>query len=307
MRRGAIEAIHIPRSPLDVLCQQIVAMVAMEPWPAPALFEFVRGVFSYKDLSYDLLVAALDMLTGAFPAAETGGPSPRLNWDQFTDVLSARKGSRLIAVTNAGTIADRGNYGVFLADTGGTKPTRIGELDEEMVYEARVGETFILGASTWRITEIGRDRVLVAPAPAEPGKLPFWKGDGPGRPIETGRALGAFYRHLASVDADVADAWLRDSYPVDAYARANIIQFVAAQKAATDVVPSDRHIVIELFRDQLGDHRMCILSPFGARVHTPWALAIEEALGRSSGLAIQSLATDDGIALRFSDGIAPPA
>jgi ATP-dependent Lhr-like helicase len=306
MKKGAIEPIGIPRQPLDVLAQQIVAMVAMEPWTVDALEALLRRTFSYRELPRELLLATLDMLAGVFPTTETADLRPRLNWDRATDILTPRKGSRLLAVTNGGTIADRGLYGVFLAGEEGKKAVRVGELDEEMVHEARVGETFILGATTWRIAEITRDRVVVTPAPGEPGKLPFWKGEGPGRPLETGRALGAFYRQLASMTAGEADAWLAAHYPVDASARDNLIDHVATQRAATGVVPTDRDIVIEIFRDQLGDHRLCILSPFGARVHAPWALALEELLGRRSGVEVQSLWTDDGIAIRFADGTAPP-
>jgi ATP-dependent Lhr-like helicase len=306
MLKGQIEPVRIPRHALDVLAQQIVAMVAMDSWTIDEIERLIRRTTNYRELPHELLLATLDMLAGVFPASETADLRPRLNWDRTTDVLTARKGSRLLAVTNGGTIADRGLYGVFLAGTPEGRPVRVGELDEEMVHEARVGETFILGASTWRIAEITRDRVLVTPAPGEPGKLPFWKGEGPGRPVETGRALGAFYRELASKSAGAAETWLSTHYPLDTNARDNLIDFIAQQKASTGVVPSDRSIVVERFRDQLGDWRVCILTPFGARIHAPWALALEEQLGRRLGVEVQSLWTDDGIAMRFADGQAPP-
>ncbi|HEX8951554.1 MAG TPA: DEAD/DEAH box helicase, partial [Polyangia bacterium] len=232
-------------------------------------------------------------------------------WDRARDELSARKDARLLAIVNAGTIPDRGLYGVHL----GAEGPRIGELDEEMVHELRVGQTFLLGASSWRAVEIGRDRVIVTPAPGEPGKMPFWRGEGPGRPLELGRALGAFVRALAEKrDAD-AVAWLGADYKLDARAARNLLAYVREQAAATGELPTDETIVIERFRDELGDWRVCILSPFGARVHAPWALALEARLGQASGFAVQSLWSDDGIVLRFAasdgsdggDGDAAPA
>ncbi|HRE91928.1 MAG TPA: helicase-related protein, partial [Myxococcota bacterium] len=311
MLEGQIESITIPKNPLDVLAQHLVAMVAVEPWSISAAKTLVKGAYPFTDLTEDVWLATLDMVSGHFPGNDLAELRPRINWNRTTDMLEARKGSRLIATVNGGTIPDRGLYGVFLAgESDGKKAVRVGELDEEMVHEARVGETFMLGASTWRITEITRDRVMVTPAPGEPGKMPFWKGDGPGRPIETGRRLGAFTRQLAELvdDEDAADRMLATHTPLDLKARKNLITHIREQRAATGVVPSDRTIIVERFKDELGDLRVCILTPFGARVHAPWALAIEESLGQKTGQEVQAIYTDDGISLRFAapDPIPPP-
>jgi len=300
MREGRIEALTIPKNPLDVLAQHVVAMCASETWRVAEVLALVRRVASFRELSEDVFVATLDMLTGRFPSNEVADLRPRLTWNRADDTLVGRKGARLLAAVNAGTIPDRGLYGVFIAgDDGDKKPRRVGELDEEMVHEARVGETFMLGASTWRIQEITRDRVIVTPAPGEPGKMPFWHGDGPGRPVETGRALGAFVRDIGERDEGDADRVLATRYPLDARARKNLIAYLKDQRAATEVLPSDRQIVVERFKDELGDHRVCILSPFGGRVHAPWALALEHVIGQRTGQEVQALWTDDGIALRF--------
>ena len=311
MLEGKIEALTIPRNPLDVLAQQIVAMVAVEPWSVEGAKNLVRRAYPFAELTDDVWLATLDMLAGRFPSTDLADLRPRITWNRTTDMLESRKGTRLIATVNGGTIPDRGLYAVFLATgetEGSGKPVRVGELDEEMVHEARVGETFLLGASTWRIAEITRDRVMVTPAPGEAGKMPFWKGDGPGRPIETGRVLGAFTRQLAELveDEDEADRFLAVQVPLDAKARKNLIAHVRDQRAATGLVPSDRTIVIERFKDELGDVRICILTPFGARVHAPWALALEETIGQKTGQEVQAIYTDDGIALRFADGDKAP-
>jgi ATP-dependent Lhr-like helicase len=299
MREGRIEAVQVPRNPLDVLAQHIVAMVSMEPWTTADLERLVRRTATYRDLSRELLEATLDMLAGVFPSSELADLRPRIARDHATDTLTARKGARLLAVTNGGTIADRGLFGVFLAASEGGRPVRVGELDEEMVHEARVGQTFILGASTWRITDITRDRVLVVPAPGEPGKLPFWRGEGPGRPIETGRALGALYRRIAA-DPEAAEGWLLAEYPLEAHAATNLVALVGTQRAATGAVPNDRVVVVERFRDAVGDVRVCVLSPFGARVHAPWALAIEALLASRSGVEAEAIWDDDGFSFRLA-------
>ena len=302
---GHIEALTIPKNPLDVLAQQIVAMCAVGPQIRGELLALVRRAWNFRDLTDDVFDSVIEMLAGRFPSSDVADLRPRLNWDRATDRLEARKGARLLATVNGGTIPDRGLYGVF-AQGEGDKLSRVGELDEEMVHEARVGETFLLGASTWRIQEITRDRVMVTPAPGEPGKMPFWHGEGPGRPIETGRVLGAFVAHIAELGEDEADRWLALHYPLDRRARKNLVAHIAEQRAATGLVPSDRTIVVERFKDEVGDFRVCILTPFGARVHAPWALALEEVLGQRSGLEVQALWTDDGIALRFADSDSGP-
>ncbi|MCA9674777.1 MAG: DEAD/DEAH box helicase, partial [Myxococcales bacterium] len=306
MRDGAVEAVALPESCLDVLAQQVVAMCAVEPWPVADLARVIRRAAGYAGLGPAGLAAVLDMLAGRYPSDDFAELRPRLAWDRATNVLTARRGAHLLSVVNAGTIPDRGLYAVHLGADG----PRIGELDEEMVFESRAGETFVLGASTWRIDEITRDRVIVRPAPGEPGKMPFWRGEGPGRPVELGRAMGALTRTIddalaAGADADLA-ATLRARHDLDDRAATNLIAHVAAQRAAAGAVPTDRAITVERFRDELGDWRICILSPLGARVHAPWALALGRELEARLGYPIHPLVNDDGIALRIADGDAPP-
>ncbi|HEY6177959.1 MAG TPA: DEAD/DEAH box helicase, partial [Kofleriaceae bacterium] len=301
MRAGEVEAIRVPDSALDVLAQQIVAMVAGDAWRVDELERLIHRAASYRDLSRAALTGVLDMLAGRYPSDEFAELRPRLNWDRQTDVLVGRKGARLLSVVSGGTIPDRGTYAVH-AGVGGP---RVGELDEEMVAESRKGETFLLGATTWRIEDITRDRVIVTPAPGEPGKMPFWRGEGPGRPIELGRALGAFCRELddrLGRDPAAAHAWLTDAHRLDRFAADNLIAYLTEQRAAAGGVPSDRAITIERFRDELGDVRVCVLSPFGSRIHAPWSLVLARQLEAELGYPIHPLYTDDGIALRFADG-----
>jgi ATP-dependent helicase Lhr and Lhr-like helicase len=306
MLDGEIEPTRVPRNPLDVLAQQIVAIVAMEPEGAglavAPLEALVKRAYPFASLSRDVLVAVLDMLSGRYPSDELADLRPRLSWDRAADRLTPRRDARLLALVSGGTIPDRGLYAVHLGEGG----PRLGELDEEMVYESRVGETFLLGASSWRILDITRDRVIVAPAPGEPGKMPFWRGEGPGRPLELGRALGRFVRELGGRDEAAAVAWLEADYALDRRAARNLWRYLAAQREATGTLPTDREITIERFRDELGDYRVCILSPFGARVHAPWALALEARLGAAAGVEIETLWSDDGIVLRFAGGGDPP-
>ncbi|MFN0251359.1 MAG: DEAD/DEAH box helicase [Kofleriaceae bacterium] len=305
MLDGEVESIRVPDSALDVLAQQIVAMVGADPWSVADLERVIRRAASYRDLSRTALVGVLDMLAGRYPSDEFAELRPRLTWDRQTDTLVGRKGARLLSVVSGGTIPDRGTYAVH-AGVGGP---RVGELDEEMVAESRKGETFILGATTWRIEDITRDRVIVTPAPGEPGKMPFWRGEGPGRPIELGIALGAFCRELdgrLASDPGATRAWLVGEYHLDGFAADNLIDYIAEQRAKTGSVPSDRAITIERFRDELGDVRVCILTPFGSRVHAPWSLVLAKRLEAELGYPIHPLWTDDGIALRFADGDAVP-
>ncbi|MES1172305.1 MAG: DEAD/DEAH box helicase, partial [Bacteroidota bacterium] len=296
MRAGDVEPIRVPQNPLDVLAQQIVAMVSIEPWTIARLHQTIARAHSFRALGRELLVAVLDMLAGRYPSDAFADLRPRIVWDRVNDVLTPRPDARLVALVNGGTIPDRGLYAVHLGADG----PRIGELDEEMVYECRAGETFLLGASSWRIVEITRDRVIVRPAPGEPGKMPFWRGEGPGRPLELGRALGAFVREVGATPEAAAVEWLRGSYSLDERAAHNLWRYVDAQREATGTLPTDREITIERFRDELGDWRVCILSPFGARVHAPWALALEARLGAAAGFEVQTLWSDDGIVLRFA-------
>jgi ATP-dependent Lhr-like helicase len=297
MREGLIEETQIPRNPLDVLAQQIVAICADEEIEVTALHELVRRAYPFAELSRAQLENVLDMLAGRYPSDEFAELRPRIIWDRTLGVIRGRSGSRRLAVTNAGTIPDRGLFGVFIAGEGGG---RVGELDEEMVYEARAGQVIVLGASSWRIEEITRDRVLVSPAPGVPGAVPFWKGEGVGRPYELGEAIGKFARELlAARDPKVPD--------LDELAERNLLTFLREQERATTAVPSDRTVVVERFRDEIGDWRICILTPFGARVHAPWAMAVGSRLRESLGLEVQSIWSDDGIAFHLPDADSPPA
>jgi ATP-dependent Lhr-like helicase len=303
MRDGAIEETRIPRNPLDVLAQQIVAISADAEMAVDDLYEVVRGAYPFAELSRAQLENVLDMLAGRYPSDEFAELRPRIVWDRTAGVVRGRTGARRLAVTNAGTIPDRGLFGVHLVDGGG----RVGELDEEMVYEAREGQTFVLGASTWRIEGITRDRVLVSPAPGVPGVAPFWKGEGVGRPEELGGRIGRAARELVALSHEVAGERLEREYGLDPRAAQNLLTFLHEQEAATGAVPSDRTIVVERFRDEIGDWRVCVLTPFGGRVHAPWAMALTARLRDAVGLEAQSLWSDDGIALHFPDAdVAPP-
>jgi ATP-dependent Lhr-like helicase len=308
MREGAIEELRIPRNPLDVLAQQIVAMAAMDDWQVSELEQVVRRAAPFSGLTRPVLEAVLDMLAGRYPSEEFAELRPRLVWDRTTDTLHGRPGAQRLAVTSGGTIPDRGLFGVFLAgpQRQGRNSHRVGELDEEMVYESRVGDVFVLGASSWRIEDITADQVLVSPAPGQPGRLPFWHGDAPGRPAELGRALGAFCRELGAAGEEAATATLR-SAGLDDLAAGNLIRYLAAQREATGYLPDDRTLVMERFRDELGDWRLVLHSPYGARVHAPWALAIAARLReRYQDMDVQALHTDDGIVLRVPDADEPP-
>jgi len=296
MSRGGVEPIRVPRNCLDVLAQQVVATCVI-PRAVDELLALVRRAHTFKELSREAFTAVLDMLSGRYPSDELANLKPRIVWDRQVDLLTTRKDAKTVSLINGGTIPDRGTYGVHLAGEG----PRIGELDEEMVYESRPGETFVLGASTWRILEITRDRVSVVPAPGEPGKLPFWRGEGPGRPIELGQAMGAAVREMDALEGEEARAALKRDWFLDDWAANNLLKYLGEQKAAVGVLPTDKAITVECFRDELGDWRVCILSPFGSRVHAPWALAIQALMGDRSGLTMQALYTDDGIALRFPD------
>jgi ATP-dependent helicase Lhr and Lhr-like helicase len=312
MRAGEIEELKIPHNPLDVLAQQIVAMTAVDDWVVDELELTVRKAAPFGGLTRGILEAVLDMLAGRYPSEEFAGLRPRIVWDRVAGTIRARPGAQRLAVTNGGTIPDRGLFGVFLAtDSGssagsGRQPRRVGELDEEMVYESRVGDVFVLGASSWRIEDITPDRVLVTPAPGQPGKLPFWHGDTAGRPAELGRAIGAACRELAAASEPDATRKLQQA-GLDELAARNLIRYLAEQRAATGYVPDDRTLVLERFRDELGDWRVVLHSPYGDRVHAPWALAIAARLReRYGGMDVQALHTDDGIIIRVPDSDEPP-
>ncbi len=302
MRAGEIEETQIPRNPLDVLAQQIVAICADEEIAIDDLHALARRAYPFAELTRPTLENVLDMLAGRYPSDEFAELRPRIVWDRTAGVIRGRTGARRLAVTNAGTIPDRGLFGVHLVDGGG----RVGELDEEMVYEAREGQTFLLGASTWRIESITRDRVLVSPAPGVPGMAPFWKGEGVGRPAELGERIGRATRELVALSDEQARKRLEAEYDLERRAATNLVAFLRDQEGATGVVPSDRAIVVERFRDEIGDWRVCVLTPFGGRVHAPWSMALAARLRDTLGLDAQSLWSDDGIALHFPDADVPP-
>ncbi|WP_281357575.1 Lhr family ATP-dependent helicase, partial [Micromonospora maritima] len=298
MGAGAIEELHYPRNPLDVLAQQIVAMVALEPWQLGDLAVLVRRAAPFAELPDSALHAVLDMLSGRYPSTAFAELRPRLVWDRATDVLTGRPGAQRLAVTSGGTIPDRGLFGVFLA--GAERAARVGELDEEMVYESRVGDVFLLGSSSWRIEEITPDRVLVSPAPGQAARMPFWKGDQLGRPVELGRAIGARVRALLrQSDADAVAALRAGG--LDDWAAGNLMTYLREQKAATRALPDDRTVVVERFRDELGDWRFAVHSVLGARVNGPWALAIGRRLAERYGVDAQVMPSDDGIVVRLPD------
>ncbi len=372
MHEGHIESTRFPRNPLDVLCQQLVAIVASagnkgtreqgikktgstgarargskkagnkgtrervnetagfwdqesefktDPaslvlsssgpeFPNPEvsvdhLYDLVRGAAPFGSLSRSAFEGVLDLLSGRYPSDEFAELRPRLTWDRVRNVVSARDGAARLAILNAGTIPDRGLYGVFLAFTEG-KAVRVGELDEEMVFESHPNDTFILGASTWRITDITHDRVLVTPAPGEPGKMPFWKGDGPGRPLEFGRRIGAMVRELRALPPPAALTRLVTEHDLDPGAAENLLRFLADQAEATGQVPDDHTIVVERCRDELGDWRVCVLTPFGSRIHIPWAMAVSARIRAAGGPEVETLWGDDGFVLRFPDTDEPP-
>ena len=360
MHEGHIESTRFPRNPLDVLCQQLVAIVASagskgardrgnkkagsrdhgtgtrkrnargksssllfedeisqgsgiassaNSVPVEVsvdyLFDLVRRAAPFGSLSRTAFEGVLDLLSGRYPSDEFGELRPRLTWDRVRNVVTARDGAARLAILNAGTIPDRGLYGVFLAFTEG-KSVRVGELDEEMVFESHPNETFILGASTWRITDITHDRVLVTPAPGEPGKMPFWKGDGPGRPLEFGRRIGAMVRELRALPQAAALTRLVNEHDLDPGAAENLLRFLADQAESTGQVPDDRTIVVERCRDELGDWRVCVLTPFGSRIHIPWAMAVSARIRAAGGPEVETLWGDDGFVLRFPDTDEPP-
>ena len=322
MLTGEIERTRVPRNPLDVLAQQVVAMLAMDEWQTADALALVRRAYPFSDLSERAYEATLDMLAGRYPSDDFAELRPRIVWDRVTGRLRGRAGAQRLAVISGGTIPDRGLYTVSLyegdpvpdrgtelgfamaglgAPPGGKRPgRRIGELDEEMVYEMRVGQTFVLGASTWRVMDITPSQVLVTPAPGEPGTIAFWHGDALGRPVEVGRALGQMTRELRAATPEAAATRLADGAGLDRLAIENLLGYLAEQAGAS-AVPDDRTVVVERFRDQLGDWRLCVLTPLGARVHAPWSLAIVARLQRELGLEVQSIYTDDGFALRLPE------
>ena len=310
MRHGAIEAVAELRNPLDVLAQQIVAIVAVDEIKVDELYALVRRAGTFRDLPYSAYEAVLDMLSGRYPSEDFAELRPRLVWQRDTGVLTARPGAQRLAVTSGGTIPDRGMFGVFLVGEGNASGRhapgrRVGELDEEMVYETRVSDVFTLGTTSWRVEQITHDQVLVSPAPGVPGRLPFWKGDAPSRPLELGRAFGAFVREVGALGPEPATARLRET-GLDDFAARNLVGYLNEQASATGVLPTDQTVVFERFRDELGDWRVCVHSGLGTAVLTPWALAIEQAARQRYGMEVQASATNDGMVLRIPDTESEP-
>jgi ATP-dependent helicase Lhr and Lhr-like helicase len=305
MHDGAVEATRYPRNPLDVVAQQIVAMTAMDEWKVDELFETVRRAAPFAELSRSAFDGVLDMLSGRYPSDEFAELKPRVTWDRIGGTVVAREGAKRVAVANGGTIPDRGLFGVFLlgAPRGAA---RVGELDEEMVFESRVGETFVLGASSWRIEEITHDRVVVSPAPGQPGKMPFWKGDRAGRPLELGLAIGRLTRDLLRVPPPTAIDRLTREHDLDTRAAENLLQYLREQLAAARAVPDATTIVVERVRDELGDWRVCVLSPRGGRIHAPWAMAAAARIRQETGVDVETMWGDDGFVVRFPDVDQPP-
>ena len=305
MHEGAVEATRYPRNPLDIVAQQIVAMTSMEEWDVEELFAVLRRAAPFAELSRSVFEGVLDMLSGRYPSDEFAELRPRVTWDRSAGTLVAREGARRVAIANGGTIPDRGLFGVFLLGAG-PGAARVGELDEEMVFESRPGETFVLGASSWRIEEITHDRVLVSPAPGEPGKMPFWKGDRAGRPLELGLAIGRLMRDLMRLPPAAARDRLTRDHDLDERAAEYLLQYLRDQVAVARALPDQSTILVERVRDELGDWRVCVLSPRGGRIHAPWAMAAAANIRESTGIDVETLWGDDGFVVRFPDVDRPP-
>ncbi|HEX4557976.1 MAG TPA: ATP-dependent helicase, partial [Mycobacterium sp.] len=299
MLAGQIETMRVPANPLDILAQHTVAAAALEPLDADRWFDTVRRSAPFATLPRSVYEATLDLLSGKYPSTEFAELRPRLVYDRDAGTLTARPGAQRLAVTSGGAIPDRGLFTVYLA-TEAEKPSRVGELDEEMVYESRPGDVISLGATSWRITEITHDRVLVIPAPGQPARLPFWRGDDVGRPAELGAALGAFTGELAGLDRDAFDRRCA-TLGFDAYATENLWKLLDDQRTATNAVPTDTTLLVERFRDELGDWRVILHSPYGLRVHGPLALAVGRRLYERFGIDEKPTASDDGIVVRLPD------
>ncbi|HWW83377.1 MAG TPA: DEAD/DEAH box helicase, partial [Vicinamibacterales bacterium] len=303
MHEGAVEATRFPRNPLDILAQQVVAAVSMDDWSVDDLFAMVRRAAPFADLSRGAFEGVLDMLSGRYPSDEFAELRPRITWDRVLGRLTARESAKRVAIINGGTIPDRGLFGVFLIGASRSTPggARVGELDEEMVFETHVGDTFVLGASSWRVEEITHDRVLVSHAPGVPGKMPFWKGDRAGRPLELGLAIGRLIRTLLRLPLDEAIILLKEAHDLDDRAAQNLLRYLHDQRAAARVVPDDRTVVIERVRDELGDWRICVLTPRGGRIHAPWAMAAAAKIREETGFDVETLWGDDGFVVRYPD------
>ena len=307
MHSGAIEPTRYPRNPLDVLAQHIVAMVAMDSYPVDDLYALVRTAAPFAELTRTSFDGVLDMLSGLYPSDEFAELRPRITWDRVANTLTARQGAKRVAIISGGTIPDRGLYGVFLAGTEKNQSARVGELDEEMVFECAPGETFVLGASTWRIEEITHDKVIVTPAPGQPGKMPFWKADSAERTVPFGQAIGRLVREIRETPRAAAIARLVEKHDLDERAAENFLQYLADQQEATGAVPDDRTIVIERVVDELGDWRVCVLTPFGGKIHGPWAMAVTAKVRNELAIDVETMWSDDGFIVRFPETDHPPS
>jgi ATP-dependent Lhr-like helicase len=301
MIRREVETTKMPANPLDVLCQHLVAQTVAGDTTADELYALTRRAAPYSTLSRAVFDETLDMLSGRYPSDLFAELRPRLNWDRATGEITARPGARQLVVANPGTIPDRGLYRVTLPDG-----SRVGELDEEMVYESREGDVFLLGSTTWQINQITHDKVEVTPAPGRVAKMPFWHGDSLGRPLETGRAIGRFVREISSLDTETALDRLGSEFGLDEHAAANLVTYLDEEREATGVLPTDQTLVVERFRDEIGDWRVVLLSPFGARIHAPWAMALRHRFRHRYGTDVDVIWSDDGIAFRFPDSDEPP-
>ena len=301
MQSGWVEETTIPKNPLDILAQQTVAMTCRVPMSVEQIFAVIRGAAPFFELPWSSFLSVLDLLSGRYPSDEFSELRPRINWDRITGTVSPRKGAQRLAILNGGTIPDRGLYGVHLVGRDGETAGRVGELDEEMVFECRPGDVFLLGASSWRVMEIDRDRVLVTPAPGEPGRMPFWRGDSLGRPLAFGRAIGELARKLASSSRDASLQVLTEDRRLTPSAAELLIDYIQEQLKAANAVPSDQMILMETFSDEVGDWRVVLLTPFGARVHAPWATIVAARLRRETQDEVDMMWTDDGIVFRLPD------
>lgn len=308
MRSGTLEPLAIPTNPLDVLAQQTVAACALGPISVDSWYEALRRSAPYAELPRALFDSVLEMLAGRYPSDEFAELRPRIIWDRTpteeapSGSIEGRPGAQRLAVTSGGTIPDRGLFPVYLVSGDEERgPKRVGELDEEMVYESRAGEVITLGASSWRIEEITHDAVRVSPAPGQPARLPFWHGDRMGRPYALGVQMGAFTRALSSLDAtDSAAARQQlEQLGLDTWAVDNLLAYLREQRESTGAVPSDTRMIVERHRDELGDWRVVLHSPLGYGVHAPWALAVRARIEERYGVDASVMASDDGLILRL--------
>lgn len=332
MLEGSVEETFYPRNPLDVLAQQLVAMVASRSDTVDVLYDTVRRAAPFHELPRSSFLGVLEMLAGRYPSQRFSELKPRVVWDPVTNRVTPRQGAQRVAIANAGTIPDRGLYGVFLAEqssasgggeTESAAPSetaaiasgrgvprrggrRVGELDEEMVFETAIGDVFLLGASSWRVVEITADRVLVWPAPGEPGRMPFWRGEGPGRPLEFGLAIGELTRTLLAEPPADAQRRLMERHGLRPSAAEDLVAYLRGQAAVTGEAPSDRTILIECFRDEAGDWRVALMAPLGARLFAPWATATLTRLRADVSPAADAVWSDDGIVFRLPASETPP-